>query len=892
MAHPPPLPPHVQARIDNTDWLKDTSFEGIKYVVGVDYGTTFSGFAIHEISSDGGTTSSFKVESCDTWPNQPPGAYFPKLPTVSTYDRATYALKSWGWTAAKDYTGQNVKISLPKLHLHPDVPEARRPVIPPELSVVKVITDYLAKLYECIVKMKPQLNKHNTAWCFTIPVNWKADALEVMREAAYEAGMIESVHSELLKFCEEPEAAALTCLEDSNVKLSPGQSFLVVDAGGGTVDLFLCRVGGNSQLDEITVGEGDFCGASFVDARFLRFLQENLGDEAFEELTMSSSAKMSRAWGDMESNWESKKRSFKGAHHMEEYDQLSFPALLYNAIPQEYKDILSEKQDGVDYALRITPQEMQSFFDPVVQRIKEMVVRQLQLNDGRVIEYIFFVGGFGSNQYLQDQIMSTPQVRQRVRHSMQVAQPESAVLRGAVRYGFNRSRIRTRKAASTIAMQVYRRPRTDDRPARETDPNLLRVEKVDRNGQVAEIDVLVLVHKGDTVDHMSFVTQRGLSFGRDSQSGAIVIYEIDSNRRAHLLGRIVIEIQRLTVRPKLTVFVNFGDLELRVRAVSEITGEECIARIQYDVGSGGRGRDGPAAITEVSRQFSDLSVSTSGMPPSANHGRIQSAGSVQQYTSSFPPPSQGPASSVSSSHSGQSWGSRQPEFGAATSTASVLGNRVSGSSSSTGSDVGSNYYSPQPSPYARRSLPHVHAPTYPPSSNAAQPPLPSTAAASQQYNSPYQQQQQQQQQHDYNGRAFASPERGQPLGQSHHYQQYPQRVQMSPYGSSTSSPSASPASSVSGDFSAFHAARARAASATSHGASPPSTSSALSSLVQSPLLASSPNMASNTSGGVYQNNPGAPTIYQVHNLAHTSSFPAGRSPPRYLPDDTYQYAPQ
>lgn len=65
-----------------------------------------------------------------------------------------------------------------------------------------------------------------------------------MREAAIAAGLVQSARADdvnwrdRLRIITEPEAAAVHCAHLTDLHhLKPSQNFVVVDAGGGTVDL-------------------------------------------------------------------------------------------------------------------------------------------------------------------------------------------------------------------------------------------------------------------------------------------------------------------------------------------------------------------------------------------------------------------------------------------------------------------------------------------------------------------------------------------------------------------------------------------------------------------------------------------------------------------------------
>src|SRR3954470_2067553 len=61
---------------------------------------------------------------------------------------------------------------------------------------------------------------------------------------------------------------------------------MIVDCGGGTVDLTTRKLNGIKplQLGEVTERIGDFCGSTFIDKEFVKFLREKLGTRAIDLL--------------------------------------------------------------------------------------------------------------------------------------------------------------------------------------------------------------------------------------------------------------------------------------------------------------------------------------------------------------------------------------------------------------------------------------------------------------------------------------------------------------------------------------------------------------------------------------------------------------------------------
>ncbi|CAG8784716.1 4793_t:CDS:2, partial [Racocetra fulgida] len=84
----------------------------------------------------------------------------------------------------------------------------------------------------------------------------------------------------------ESEAAAIYCIDTLKecYEFPVGRTFLLVDCGGGTIDLTTRKLLRGNKLGEITERTGGFYGSSYVDREFLKFIKSIVGASALRLL--------------------------------------------------------------------------------------------------------------------------------------------------------------------------------------------------------------------------------------------------------------------------------------------------------------------------------------------------------------------------------------------------------------------------------------------------------------------------------------------------------------------------------------------------------------------------------------------------------------------------------
>lgn len=148
------------------------------------------------------------------------------------------------------------------------------------------MTDYLTALRkhaEQVLRYKLPESAVNTTpieFVITTPAVWSDLAQAKTRSCAQKAGM---GSGSALHIISEPEAAAmyaLDAMDPHNIKI--GDTFVLCDAGGGTVDLISYKVAALKpilQIAEAAPGSGSSCGSTFLNRIFQKFLKDKLGDD-------------------------------------------------------------------------------------------------------------------------------------------------------------------------------------------------------------------------------------------------------------------------------------------------------------------------------------------------------------------------------------------------------------------------------------------------------------------------------------------------------------------------------------------------------------------------------------------------------------------------------------
>ncbi|EAW23710.1 uncharacterized protein NFIA_032750 [Aspergillus fischeri NRRL 181] len=418
---------------------------GPRIVVGIDFGTTYSGVAwalqsspeeVEVIKSwPGARNSESDVSKSSSQELTLPGTT-PKVPTTISYENGKFF---WGYqTPMFGEIIRGVKLlldSTQEIDYTPAV-QSKDLLTKYDKKPLDIARDCLQLLVDSAKetlrrRFGKALDGMEITYVLTVPAVWTDKAKNMTLTAATDAG-ISALDVILVS---EPEAAALSCLNASQLDtLKDGDVVIICDAGGGTVDLISYCVKSVEPLElmEVTQGTGmAICGSVLLDKRFENYLAGLLGEKTYQRLSHKTRETAMNYWQDFP--------NFAGALIEDDdgYSEVAYSVPL--------NGVSDKREIGLEGGfLTMSKENVGGIFLPVVDDIENLVQEQmLQVSmAGMQTKAILLVGGFGSSEYLFRRLQSAV-------INVTVMQPPnawSAVVRGAVFRGLGGNQVGQRIA--------------------------------------------------------------------------------------------------------------------------------------------------------------------------------------------------------------------------------------------------------------------------------------------------------------------------------------------------------------------------------------------------------------------------------------------------------------
>ncbi|KAG2462915.1 HS12A protein, partial [Polypterus senegalus] len=488
-----------------------------------------------------------------------------------------------------------------------------------------------------------QFDNADVRWVITVPAIWKQPAKQFMRQAAYkasnlsESGLVNPENPEQLIIALEPEAASIYCrklrlhqmIDLSNKmavngispaetvasgmtqakehvrrnrqsrtflvenvigelwsELEEGDRYVVVDCGGGTVDLTVHQIRlPEGHLKELYKASGGPYGSVGVDYEFEKLLCKIFGDDFIDQFKIKRPA----AWVDLMIAFESRKRAAAPDRTNPLNINLPFSFIDYykkfrghsveHALRKSNVDFVKWSSQGM---LRMNPDAMNALFKPTVDQIIHHLSDLFQKPEVSDIKFLFLVGGFSESPLLQHAVQNMLGERCRIIIPHDVG---LTILKGAVLFGLDPAVIKVRRSPLTYGVGVLNRYLDGKHPPEKllvkdgtrwctdvfdkfisADQSVALGETVKRSYTPAKPSQMVIVINiyCSEQDDVGFITDSGVK-----KCGTL---------RLDLSGT---ECSPPPARREIQTLMQFGDTELKAMAVDVATSKSVKASIDF-----------------------------------------------------------------------------------------------------------------------------------------------------------------------------------------------------------------------------------------------------------------------------------------------------------------------
>lgn len=371
----------------------------------------------------------------------------------------------------------------------------------------------------------------------------------------------------------EPECASLHC---RHVRKFKEESYVLVDIGGGTVDIVSHRIA-NGHLEEINPPKGNTWGGATVNTTFQKFIGEALEDPNFSSY-IGSDVKDNeiRTGNEKDLDYFINKEFEDIKRYFTDYDEGECPESFVITLPMSFWEKYKEKmkvieKEGISFDLKqheltIYKEKMAELFEPTIREIVSLVKEVLQ-DGGGIIKDVFLAGGFGGCQYVKLKLQSAlDEMQQNIQVHPAPPEGELGIVHGALMFRCNPSTIHKRKADATYGLYCV----LPFKPGVHDESKKILCE--DEKEHMCEDLFCTIVERGDTIISGSVFVS---SFITTTANHSKIIFEVYVSPNTNVwyvtepcvqkLGLFTLDLHSVGINQKMEVVFDFTHAEIQVR---------------------------------------------------------------------------------------------------------------------------------------------------------------------------------------------------------------------------------------------------------------------------------------------------------------------------------------
>lgn len=425
-------------------------------IVGIDFGSSYSGFSIIENGDINGINFKEVTSKSDL------------ISTELIMDKSTYKglfigkgkYEKDSLILGNKILFRNFKKNLdPKINRHYAESSLPEEILVPLEKVIQGYLEVLRDDYIISNKLIENKKMNDIKWILTVPALWDEQGKNYMKEIACKALLKEisckNIDNDKIQIALESEAASLAILYNENIKnkLTKGKSFLLVDAGGYTVDLSANEIiDNNYNLKQISISKSFAFGSNLINEKIIDIIEHIYGKDRIDN---TKNDKYSD-WEEIINQIEKKKIKINEIYSSQFKINVRFKKKIWCLNYIKGKDCVEEyKGENIVYNSEYIYIPL-SIIKNIIYQLASKIIKEIENyieGQNERIDMIIMTGGFSNCEILQENIKD--KLSNSVNELYFLDHPQETVMKGAAIFGLKPNQILYRIIPITIAVETY-----------------------------------------------------------------------------------------------------------------------------------------------------------------------------------------------------------------------------------------------------------------------------------------------------------------------------------------------------------------------------------------------------------------------------------------------------